>query len=233
MLTTILLDLDDTLLDSNMKQFVPAYVDLLADALSVFAPKDIIKTQIRVATAAMQINGTPDVTNHQAFLDAFLPILSAPLDDVQPVVDQFYQSVYPSLQQFVTPIPIARTLITHLFEANYNVVIATNPLFPRTAIEQRLAWTDALDFPYALITHAENMHACKPSPNYYREILDLIDAHAEDSIMVGDSMINDMEPGHVLGLKTWWITEQAVAPRNDIVDHYGPLTAFLEWMSKR
>jgi len=41
-LTTILLDLDDTLLDSRMKQFIPAYIAELAQALAEFAPPETV-----------------------------------------------------------------------------------------------------------------------------------------------------------------------------------------------
>jgi len=44
-------------------------------------------------------------------------------------------------------LPEARSVVQAVFDAGYDVVIATNPLFPDTAIRQRMEWADVAEFP--------------------------------------------------------------------------------------
>ena len=46
--------------------------------------------------------------------------------------------------------------------------------FPEMAIRERLAWINCHDLPFAFVTTFENMHFCKPNPQYYQEILDIL-----------------------------------------------------------
>ena len=226
-ITTVLLDLDDTLLDSNMRQFIPAYVDLLAEALAQFAPPETIKQQLYETTARLQADHKPGVTNYQAFFKAFLPHLAGTTKDILAAIDHFYRERYPSLQRFTSPRPAASQVVKHLIQAGCQVVIATNPLFPRTAIEQRMAWAGVLDFSFALVTHQENMHTSKPSPDYYQEILARLQLTPAECLMVGDDPKNDIEPAQSLGIKTWWITDLVGSTSDISPDHQGSLAQFL------
>lgn len=104
--------------------------------------------------------------------------------------------------------PVTRPLIEHCFAQGWQVIIATNPLFPRSAIEQRLAWAGVpvSEYPYALVTSYENMHSTKPHPAYYHEILQRVGARAEKTLMVGDDWDNDIVPAGAIGLQTYWIS---------------------------
>ena len=83
------------------------------------------------------------------------------------------------------------------------MVIATNPLFPAMAIEQRLEWAGVAGFPYQLVTTYENSRACKPNLLYYEQILESIGHHAEACLMVGEDDM-DMVAGH-LGCATFFV----------------------------
>lgn len=231
-LSTILLDLDDTLLDSNTRHFAHAYVEALAQALAGFAPAKTISALILRATANMRANQDPTITNLQAFQDAFFPHLAGSPAEIQVALDHFYQEIYPTLREYVTPRPEARPLIHHLLTRGHKVVIATNPLYPRTAIEQRLDWARVSEFPYALVTNMENMHFCKPSPHYYQEILDIVGSTSVEALMVGDDPKNDIAPAQAIGLKTWWITNRASPEVEDVSEYRGSLTEFYHWIQE-
>ena len=83
------------------------------------------------------------------------------------------------------------------------MVIATNPLFPATAIEQRLEWAGVADFPYRLVTTFENSRAAKPNLLYFEQILETIGRLAEESLVVGDEDM-DMVAAH-LGCPTFLV----------------------------
>ncbi len=226
--TTVLLDLDDTLITVSMRQFVPAYLDALGQALSRFAPPSQVAAVVLRATQAMQANTDPDVSNYDAFYSAFLPLLKVEYDEIQPVIDRFYREEYPKLRHYVTPRPQARKLAAHLTGNGYQVVIATHPIFPLTAIRQRMDWGGVLDFPYALITSMETAHFSKPNPAYYQEILDRLDVLPAQALMVGDDPQNDIAPARQLGLETWRITNGRSPIVFPVADHHGTLAEFYE-----
>jgi FMN phosphatase YigB (HAD superfamily) len=85
------------------------------------------------------------------------------------------------------------------------VVIATNPIFPETAIRQRMEWAGISDFPFKLITSYEVMHSAKPNSSYYMEILEHIGRSPDECIMVGDDWGNDIVPATKVGLQVFWV----------------------------
>jgi FMN phosphatase YigB (HAD superfamily) len=106
------------------------------------------------------------------------------------------------------------------------VVIATNPLFPRIAIEHRLAWAGVpvTEYPYALLTAYENMSATKPHPAYYQQILEKLGCGAETAVMIGNDWANDIEPAAALGMQTYWVTDNGDNPPDpSLVTAYGSL----------
>jgi len=92
----------------------------------------------------------------------------------------------PSLINFTRKKPEARKVIQTAFNKDYKVVIATTPVLPLTAIEQRLNWAGIGDFPYELITSIENTSATKPNLLYYQLIFKYLNLSAKECIMVGD-----------------------------------------------
>lgn len=231
-LTTILLDLDDTLLTIDMECFVHAYVKGLTLALSDFADAEQISAALLEATHAILPNEDPALTNEQVFFESFLPHLHGPFEQIEAAVATYFSRDYPTLKRFTQPRPAAPLLVQALFCRNYKVVIATNPLYPKPAIEQRLAWTDALDFPYQLVTAMENMHACKPSPAYYQEILQTIDSQPAETLMVGDDPKNDIAPAGGLGCQTWWIPGNEGVTEGVQADYQGSLDDLLTWVEE-
>ena len=89
------------------------------------------------------------------------------------------------------------------------VVIATNPLFPRTAIEQRMAWGGVgVDrFEYELVTCYENSRATKSSPAYFKDIVEFLGRQPDECLMVGDNWGWDVVCAGEAGLPSYWIAE--------------------------
>ena len=115
----------------------------------------------------------------------------------------FYANDFPALRQYTRRKPQARQVVQQAFDLGFDVVIATNPLFPATAIEQRLEWAGVADFPYRLVTTYENSRACKPNLLYFEHILETIGHRADACLVVGDEDM-DMVAAH-LGCVTFHI----------------------------
>ncbi len=231
MIRAVLLDLDDTLLGNDMDQFLPPYFAALGRRMAPFvAPDDLVK-MLLASTRVMMKNNDPAITNQQAFDADFFPRLGHPAAVVRPVIAAFYEEDFPALKHYTYPLPPARPLVQAVFDQGYDVVIATNPMFPRRAVEHRLDWAGVLDFPFKLITSYENSHFCKPNPRYYQEILDRLDCRPDEAIMIGDDGENDIEPAARAGLRTYWIGERSASVGADSDSGLrGSLTDCLTWV---
>ena len=72
------------------------------------------------------------------------------------------------------------------------LVLASNPFFPEIGQRARLKWTGADPDDFCMFTSYELMHFSKPNPLYYREILSLLGATADECLMVGNDVDEDM-----------------------------------------
>lgn len=232
-ITTFLLDLDDTLLGNAMNTFLPPYFAALEACLDSFLVGRDIRQTMAKCVQAMQANKDPATTNMAVFMAELARELGVSAETVQPSIDTFYKEAFPQLQEHTEYFPEAVEIVTYLLSKGYKVVIATNPLFPATAIEQRMKWAGVQNFPYTLITTMENSHFSKPDPLYYREILRKTDSTPAETWMVGDDPFNDIIPAHSVGIKTWWIDHRfEQQPDVEIpCDKKGSLPDVLAWLT--
>lgn len=215
MLKAILFDLDNTLLGNSMDTFMEPYFELLSSHVAeLMAPRQFIAA-LMTGTRAVIANADPELTNEQAFWDAFERDTGRPRDEFIPALDEFYEIRFSELRALTEHRPVARQVVEFALDGGYQVVVATNPLFPREAIEQRLAWAgvpvDQYDF--SLVTTFENMHAAKPATAYYAEIVERLGIKPWEALMVGDDWNNDIVPADKMKLHTFWVaTDDVPAP---------------------
>lgn len=184
-LKAILFDLDGTLIDVDLNQFIPGYLKLLANSIAhLIPPKKMVPAMLKASEFVNKNDGK--ITNEEAFSKAFFPVEGYQRDEIQPLFDEFYKEVFKKLQKFTKKKPEAQKVVQAAFNNNYKVVIATTPVLPLTAIEQRLEWAGIGDFPYDLITCIENSYATKPNLLYYQLIFKYLKLSAKECIMVGD-----------------------------------------------
>lgn len=225
MLEAILFDLDDTLLGNDIDQFIPHYFDLLsAYASDYFEPRPFLRLLMGGTDATIKNTDTA-VSNRDVFWEFFSRHSGRDAAEMEAFFDRFYRTQFDELQVQTRRLPTARPLVEACFARGLKVVIATNPLFPRTAIEARLRWAGVpVDrYPYALVTTYESMHAAKPNPDYYREILERIDVAPQHALMVGDNWVNDIAPAAALGMFTYWISLERDLPAEDVATAVGSL----------
>lgn len=213
MLEAILFDLDDTLLGNAMETFVPAYFQALTRHVAHLIPPEQLIAELMSATHAMDANDGSGPTNEETFAAAFYPAVGRDRNKLEPIFEQFYVNEFPKLQPLTRARPEARPLVEWAFERGLQVVIATNPLFPRLPIEQRLDWAGVpvTEFDYALVTFYEDMHATKSHPAYYREILARVGRQPDECLMVGDNWKWDIVQAASVDIPTYWIAEPGEA----------------------
>lgn len=209
MIQALLLDLDDTVLRSDMDTFLPAYTKLLSEAFAEHADPDLLVAQLMAATQAMIANLDPKSTLKETFDRRFYPAIGLEEMEMRPTVERFYAERYPELVGLTEPMEGAVELVEFAHSAGLRIVIATNPLFPLTAIEQRLAWAgfSPEGWPFEFATAYETFHFSKPHPAYYAEILGLLGLPPQDAALIGDNPANDLEPAAALGLAAYHLSE--------------------------
>jgi len=225
----ILFDLDDTLLENDMNRFLKGYFELLAPHVAHLVPPDKFLPALLAATRAMVEHADPTITNEQAFIADFFPRVGRTPGEMMPVFDDFYATQFGRLRANVRRLPEARTVVQAAFDAGYDVVIATNPLFPETAIRQRMEWAGVADLPFKLVTSYEVMCSAKPHVRYYAEIAERIDRNPGECVMVGDDWENDIAPALQAGMRAYWVNA-GQAPTGFDLCACGTLTHLGEWL---
>jgi HAD superfamily hydrolase (TIGR01549 family) len=236
MIRAVLFDLDNTLLLNDMQTFMPGYFGLLRQHVPpLFEPDGFIQDVLH-CTRLMIADKNTAVSNRDTFWTAFGERTNGDRAMLEAHFDSFYRDHFPQLQTLTQSHPQTADLIQACFQANLQVVIATNPVYPRLAVEQRLAWAGipVTSFPYALVTDYENMHATKPHLAYYEEILAKIDCSPEQALMIGDNWTNDIAPAARLGLFTYWINLEGIEPPEPaIVTDYGSFEQLCTLLTSR
>jgi FMN phosphatase YigB (HAD superfamily) len=214
MLKAILFDLDDTLLGNSMENFMPAYFQALTRYVAHLIPPSRLISELMRGTRAMSANDGDGLTNEETFADVFYPAVGYERAALEPTFAQFYAEEFSKLRVLTQTLPEACPLVEWVFERGLQVAIATNPLFPRDPIEQRLAWAGVpvTEFDYALVTCYEDMHATKAHPAYYREILGRLGRQPDECLMVGDNWEWDVAQAMSVGIPAYWIAEADGAP---------------------
>lgn len=231
MIEAILFDLDDTLLGNNIAQFMSHYFSLLGAYAQQFMDRDHFLQGLMRGSRAMLQDVNPTVSNRDVFWQVFKESTGSDPDELEGFFDHFYRNQFVQLKTITQLKPEAAELVRYCFQQDLKVVVATNPMFPRVAVEARLAWAGvpATDFDYDLVTTYQNMHATKPHQAYYREILEKIDCSPENALMVGDDWERDVEPAAALGLYTYWIQLDGREPPDaSLTTAYGTLMALYD-----
>lgn len=207
--STILFDLDGTLLPMNLDVFIDKYFKALTRRFADRVEPEYFIKSLYASTMKMVENNDPELTNDQVFIADFFKRVPLNAEEDMPHFEDFYRTEFPRLKEQVE-LKLegwkARELMDAVFAAGYQVVIATNPIFPMLAIEERLRWAGLDQYPYALVTSYENSHYCKPNPRYFQEICAKVGVDPEECLMVGNDMEEDL-PASTLGMRTFIVDE--------------------------
>lgn len=204
-MTTVLFDLDGTLLPMDQEAFIKAYFGRLAVKLTPhgYDPKALMQGIYAGIGAMVKNDGS--CINEDAFWKVFCSMFGERALEDKPVFEEFYRNEFQQVRESCGFAPEAAPLIKKLKEKGLRVVLATNPLFPAVATESRIRWAGLDKADFALVTTYENSRFCKPNPAYYKEILDKLGLSAEDCVMVGNDVQEDGAAA-ALGMRVFILT---------------------------
>jgi FMN phosphatase YigB (HAD superfamily) len=210
MISAILFDLDETLLENDIHRFLPAYIQSLGKFLAPHVDPARMTDALMAGTRAMLRNDDPEVTLQQAFDSVFFPAVGLERAKLESEFDQFYRERYPLLKGFTRPVETAARAVECAFARRWKVAVATNPLFPMPAMEWRLEWAgiDPVHTPFDLVTSYESMHFAKPHPEYVAEVLGRIVAQPAEAVFIGNDPSEDIAPARALGLASYRVCRE-------------------------
>ncbi|MBQ8514318.1 MAG: HAD family hydrolase [Ruminococcus sp.] len=205
-ITTILFDLDGTLVPMDQDIFIGDYFRRIAASLAPhgYDPKKLVDTILR-GTEAM-IRNTSGRSNEAVFWETAVSLYGEQLLEDKHHFDTFYEMEFDKIRDVCGYNPAAAETIHSLKEAGYRVILATNPIFPARATEQRIGWAGLRPEDFALVTTYENINCSKPNLAYYTEILRRFDLRPEECLMVGNDVSDDMV-AEKIGMKVFLLTD--------------------------
>lgn len=217
MINTILFDLDGTMLPLDLDHFLKLYFTAMGRKFQDLIDPKTLTHYIMIATEEM-INNIDYKTNETVFMEKFAELIQSDLSIYRKRFDEFYDREFFEAKASVVDSPMMRNSVHLLRDKGYDLVIATNPLFPEKAIHHRIRWSGFEPEDFVYIPSYEKNHYCKPQLHFYTEILQEIRKKPEDCLMVGNDVQEDMIAAK-LGIETFLITDFLIHRAQD------PITA--------
>ena len=226
---TLLFDLDDTLLDTNVESFIPAYFQALSEKMAPYVESSVMLPAMLSATQMMMDSQDASHTLKEVFGADFYKKIGVSEEELQELLEDFYDNDFPKLNVTTNPRPDAVSLIEWATAQGYRIAIATDPLFPRKATYHRIRWAGFDPEQFELVSSFENFHFTKMHTSYYAEVLGQLGWPDGPVLMVGNDMQKDIITADKLGLKTFFIeTESASSPGPEA--GRGRLTDLRPWL---
>ena len=204
--TTVLFDLDGTLLPMDQDVFVKDYFGRIAAKLAPqgYEPKKLVETIWRGTGAMVKNDGSK--TNEEAFWELAVAVYGEQIRKDKCFFDAFYEEEFDKIQAVCGFHPAAAQIVRSLKERGLRVVLATNPIFPARATQWRIQWAGLKPEDFALYTTYENSRYCKPNLLYYQDILSQLEVTAEECLMVGNDVQEDMI-ARQMGMQVFLLTD--------------------------
>ena len=184
---------------------MPAYFRALSQHMTNYVAPNVMLRALIAGVNLMYENEDPTQTLEEIFNTDFYGKIGFSRHDLVPVIEEFYDQVFPSLGQHTQRRREAVPLIEWAVSRGYRIAIATDPLFPRKATYQRLRWAGFDPEQFGLVSSFEHFHFTKSHPAYYAEVLGRLGWPEGSILMVGNDIMRDLIPAHRLGLKTFFV----------------------------
>ena len=206
--SAVLFDLDDTLLKNDPKQFVKYYFQTLTPHVAdYFHPNEFIDLMTGATKAAIAAKRSTR-TLREVFADYFERHASIPFAVLEKIANEYYSKDYIKIKAITRPVPGAQSVLNTALKVASHIVLATVPIFPRAAIQERMRWAGVEHVQFSLVTSYEIMHVSKPNPEYYLEICEKLNCRPTSCLMVGNDYNDDMSAKYA-GLETFLVTDFA------------------------
>jgi FMN phosphatase YigB (HAD superfamily) len=236
MLRAVFFDLDNTLIFFDEGKFYEGLIKRMAGRFADLMGLSQVRDSLIDATRSLR-RADGRRNNAERFMDVFAAGREHLRGELWARLRAFYAEDYGRLPVAVTRPTGLGDVFRQLAGLQLKLVVATNPIFPLEAQQQRLGWAGLEAAAFDLITHIENMYFCKPQTEYYRQICDMVGEAPEACLMVGNDALNDMAAA-AIGVKAYlaedaaasepvWVRSGGLpqAAKPSLPDYRGPLSS--------
>ncbi|MFZ5626997.1 MAG: HAD family hydrolase [Bacillota bacterium] len=229
---TILFDLDGTLLPIDQELFMQEYLQAVAEHFHWLADRKTFLRHFWQATEAMIANDGR-LTNAEAFWHTFTRLTEKGQEELLPHFEKYYLEVFPQLKKCCQPTPLARQVVEKALAKGYQVVLATNPLFPVEATRERMHWAGIADLPWLHVTYYDSYRSSKPAVRYFLEVCENINRPPEACFMFGNDAQEDLV-ATTLGITTGLVTDCLIDRGEPTYPAHwqGTLAELLDWLDQ-
>ena len=231
--TTVLFDLDGTLIGLDQDEFIRLYFVVLLDKLAALGyDSDKMYDALAKSIRATKTNdGT--VTNEVRFWQSLDDAVGGLTDTLRDAILSFYTDDFSSiLERTCTAYPRAREILDAARAKGLRIILATNPLFPAVCTHARIRLGGMTPEDFEYITAYENSSHCKPNPAYFTELLTKLGVSPDECIMVGNDTKDDFS-AHAIGIPVFVLTDGLINQGNvDLNDYpHGSFDELIEYIN--
>jgi len=227
-MTTLFFDLDGTILGMDDKEFNEQYFKGLGETMAHLVEPKLTKKAVYQSFIAMidQINTK---TNKEKFFESYYQLTGIDESTLSTLVAPYYQERYQQLRQYTWPVESVIEAVKYLKQRGYQLILATNPVFPAVALKQRgyqlilatnpvfpavathqrVQWTGLKVEDFLTVTTYEDQYACKPNKEYFAQLTEKYDLDPKDCWMIGNDAQEDMIASE-LGFRTVLLTDNLI-----------------------
>ncbi len=218
-ITTVLFDLDGTLLPMDQNVFIKDYFTRLISKVAAFGyDPALLEKAIWKGSAAM-VKNDGERTNEEVFFDTFIGLMGEGIRLHIPVFDEFYKNEFDEVRHVCGYNPASDSTVKLVRSLGLRAVLATNPLFPSEATLARVRWAGLDKDDFDLITTYDNSSYCKPNPKYYLTICEKLCVSPEECLMVGNDVDDDMV-AESIGMKTFLLEDCLINNLKEDISKY-------------
>ncbi len=232
-ITTVLFDLDGTLLPMDQSAFVKAYFGGIGKKAAPLGYDPAQFTKVVWTGTSCMLHNNGSATNEQVFWKYFAEAYGEEALKDTALFNDFYLNEFQGIKEICGFNPQVPRVIKELKGMGLRLALATNPVFPKIATESRTRWAGLEPSDFELITTYENSHYCKPCAEYYQEVLNALGVSANECVMVGNDVSDDM-PANRLGIKTFLLTDCLINEKGEDISNYrnGGFNELLEYIKE-
>lgn len=215
----ILFDLDGTLLPMDLKTFQLTSGRLFCEKMIAhgYDPEKLGEAQWSGIHAMSSNDGSR--TNEEAYFARMREIYGPEIEKDVPLFYEYYENEFDRVKAVCGFNPQSGPAVQKVKDMGFRLVMATNAWFTRAGIEARLRWAGVDSSLFEFMTLMENSHFCKPKLGYYQEILDRLQLPAEECLMVGNDVQEDMV-AEQLGMKVFLMTDDLINRDGSDISRY-------------
>ena len=206
-ITTVLFDLDGTLIRMDQDRFIELYFKSILGKLASLGYDAALMYKALEESVRATIRNDGSMLNEERFWSTFSEYAPGVRDAVKEILDEYYAKDFMLvIKESCCGFERAKEIVELAKKCGKRCILATNPLFPMVATVNRMALSGLAPDDFEYVTAYENSSACKPNPTYFTELLGKLGISPDECVMIGNDTRDDFSAS-AIGIPVFFLTE--------------------------